>query len=371
MNATSASPRTFSRWLRSWPIPGQWASLVVLSSLVSLALSTAGLPAALLLGPMISAIVFGVNELHLPVPGWLYVAAQGVIGTMVAGSITPTIVRSFRHDGLLFCLVMAATLLAAALIGWLISRTGLIPGATAVYGTSPGAASAMVLLGEAEGADARLVAFMQYSRVLLVALAAAFVARFWASRGGAHASGAQWLATVPWGTLTITVLLALFAQQAARMLRLRAWAVLGPVLLLSVLHAMGLLAIDLPRWLLAAAFALIGWRIGLEFRRDTLFYAAHALPVITAAALSLMGICGLLAWCLTRLVHVDALTAYLATSPGGLDSVAIIAASSPHVDLPFVLALQSVRLLLVISLAPLLTRLVVRHSPHLQAPGAD
>jgi uncharacterized membrane protein AbrB (regulator of aidB expression) len=64
-------------------------------------------------------------------------------------------------------------------------------------------------------------------------------------------------------------------------------------------------------------------------------------------------------------------SAYLATSPGGLDSVAIIAASSPHVDLSFVLALQSVRLLLVISSAPLITRLVVRHSPHLQGAGAD
>jgi uncharacterized membrane protein AbrB (regulator of aidB expression) len=31
-----------------------------------------------------------------------------------------------------------------------------------------------------------------------------------------------------------------------------------------------------------------------------------------------------------------------------------------------VLALQSVRLLFVIGLAPLLTRFVVRHSPHLQ-----
>jgi uncharacterized membrane protein AbrB (regulator of aidB expression) len=38
-------------------MPGQWAALVVLSSLVFLALGTAALPAALLLGPMISAIV--------------------------------------------------------------------------------------------------------------------------------------------------------------------------------------------------------------------------------------------------------------------------------------------------------------------------
>jgi hypothetical protein len=53
-----------------------------------------------------------------------------------------------------------------------------------------------------------------------------------------------------------------------------------------------------------------------------------------------------------RLAHVDALTAYLVTSPGCLDSVAIIAASTLQVDLSFVLAFQSVRLLLAIALAP-------------------
>ena len=68
---------------------------------------------------------------------------------------------------------------------------------------------------------------MQYSRVLLVALAAALVARFWAGTGGAHTSSAQWLATVHWGPLTMTVLLAVLGQQAARMLRLQAWAVLN------------------------------------------------------------------------------------------------------------------------------------------------
>ena len=42
------------------------------------------------------------------------------------------------------------------------------------------------------------------------------------------------------------------------------------------------------------------------------------------------------------------------------------AASSPHVDMAFVMALQSVRLVFVIALAPALTRLVVRFSPHLR-----
>jgi len=351
----------------SWPAAVQWAALVALSALIWLVWNAAGLPAGLLMGPMIGGIVFGVNDLRLDVPRWPYMGAQALIGAMVSASITPAIVASFTHEFLLFCGVMTATLLGAAALGWLISRAGLIPGATAVYGTAPGAASAMVLLGEAEGADVQLVAFMQYSRVLLVALGAAIVARFWAGVAtGAHAPGTPWLTPVHWGDLAAVLLLAAAGQQAARSLRLPAWALLGPLLLLSTLHAAGWLAVDLPRWLLAAAYALLGWHIGLGFRRDFLRHAGRTLPVVVGAALCLMCLCGLLAWCLTRVAHIDALTAYLATSPGGIDSVAIIAASTPRVDLQFVLALQSIRLLFVIGLAPWVTRLVVRLSPHLQ-----
>jgi len=193
------------------------------------------------------------------------------------------------------------------------------------------------------------------------------VARFWAHVGSAHTPGAPWLSPVHWGNLALVLVLAALGQQLARVVRLQAWALLGPMILLSALHAAGWLSIDLPRRLLAAAYALLGWHVGLGFRRDALLHAGRVLPVVVAAALCLMGLCGVLAWCLTRLAHTDTLTAYLATSPGGLDSVAIIAASTPQVDLPFVLALQAVRLLFVICLAPLITRLVAKCSPHLQA----
>jgi uncharacterized protein len=358
------------RNLASWPQPLQWGALLLLSILISLLWGSMRLPAGLLLGPMLGGVVFGVNGLRLSVPRWPYMGGQGIIGAMVSMAITPAIVTTLGSHLLLFAIVMAATLVGAAAIGWLISRSGLIPGATAVYGTSPGAASAMVLLGEAQGADTQLVAFMQYSRVLLVALAAALVAHFCAGGAPAHPPGASWSAPVHWGNLALVLLLIAAGQQLARLLRLPAWPLLGPMLLLAVLHAGGWLSLDLPRWLLAASYALLGWHIGLGFRRDALRHAGRALPVVVTAALCLMAVCGALAWCLMQLAHVDALTAYLATSPGGMDSVAIIAASTPRVDLPFVLALQAVRLLFVIGLAPFVTRLVVRHSPHLQtSPG--
>lgn len=351
--------------MSAWPAPARWVALVALSVLISVIWSAAHLPAALLLGPLAGGIFFGVNGLDLSVPRWPYVAAQAVIGALVAASITPAIVATLGRDSLLFGLVISATLLGAAGLGWLISRFGLIPGATAVYGTSPGAATAMVVLSEAQGADPRLVALMQYVRVLLVVLAAVLVAHFWAGTT-AHAPGLAWAAPVHWARLLETIVLALLGQQVARLLRVQAWALLGPMLLLSALHATGWLPIELPQWLLACAYALIGWNIGLGFRREDLRHGRQALPVIVATALGLIGFCGFLACCLTWLTHVDPLTAYLATSPGGLDSVAVIAASTPRVDLPFVLALQSVRLLFVIALAPVLTRLVVRYSPHLQ-----
>ena len=52
----------------------------------------------------------------------------------------------------------------------------------------------------------------------------------------------------------------------------------------------------------------------------------------------------------------DALTAYLATSPGGMDSVAVIAAACPNVDLPYVMTFQTARFFLVVLLAPRLAR---------------
>ena len=62
---------------------------------------------------------------------------------------------------------------------------------------------------------------------------------------------------------------------------------------------------------------------------------------------------------LTQALGIDALTAYLATSPGGMDSIAIIAAST-HVDVPFVMALQTIRFLMIVMIGPPLARLVAR-----------
>jgi membrane AbrB-like protein len=128
----------------------------------------------------------------------------------------------------------------------------------------------------------------------------------------------------------------------------------------TLLHLLAGVDFQLPPWLLALSYASIGWSIGLNFTKAILRHAARALPQIIGSILVLIAFCGGLAWLLSHLLGIDPLTAYLATSPGGMDSIAIIAAATQNVDISFVMALQTMRFLIVLLLGPSLARLIAR-----------
>jgi membrane AbrB-like protein len=110
-----------------------------------------------------------------------------------------------------------------------------------------------------------------------------------------------------------------------------------------------------PPWLMILAYAVMGWRVGLTFDRDTVVRAFKMLPAVILAICALIAACGLFAVAMVHWGGFDPITAYLASSPGGLDAVTIIASAS-GADLPIVMAMQSCRLLLVIVTAPCLAR---------------
>jgi membrane AbrB-like protein len=191
----------------------------------------------------------------------------------------------------------------------------------------------------------------------LVALTASLVARYFVHGAPVGPATAAWFGPVAVLSLIETLALAFGGAALARLIRWPAATLLLPMALGSVLHATGLMTIELPPWLLACCYALMGWNIGLGFTRKILAHASRALPKIALSTIALIGFCGGLAFILTRELGIDPLTAYLATSPGGMDSVAIIAAST-HVDLSFVMALQVVRFLIVLAIGPRLARFV-------------
>jgi len=334
-----------------------WPVLIALSAAAGAFLLWLHAPAPLLLGPLLAAVIVSVGGGRVRLPLGPFVVAQGIVGCMIARSVPFSIASDIAGHWLLFTVGVLAVVFVSLLIGWAMTRLDFLPGTTALWGTSPGAASVMTIMAEDYGADMRLVAFMQYLRVVMVAGVAALVARLFGV-SPAHAPDAiVWFPPIAWLPLAETLALAVLGPLVARKLRIPAGALLVPLVGGVVLAHFGLLRIELPSWLLAISYAVVGWNVGLRFTRPLLVHAARALPVILTGIVAMIALCGAIALLLVVMAGVDPLTAYLATSPGGVDSVAIIAAST-SVDMSFVMAMQTVRLIAVLFLAPALTRFV-------------
>ncbi|MCJ2062850.1 AbrB family transcriptional regulator [Methylobacterium sp. J-088] len=340
---------------------GLWAALVAVSAAISYGLTHAHFPAALLLGPMIGAIGFGVGGSRLHVPRPAFNAAQAMIGCLVAHAVTGQIAQTLLEDGPLIVAVVFVTVAVSGVVGLVLTRLRVLPGTTAAWGSSPGGASAMVAMAEDFGADPRLVAFMQYVRVAAVVFSASLAARFLMENPAAAGASGGAEAVEPLSLLA-TLAVAVIGAGAALALRVPAGAQIGPMVLGSLLHATGVVRMALPVPILELAYACIGIYVGLRFTRETLRRTVTALPGILVATFSVIALCGAWGWGLTLLLPIDLLTAVLATSPGGLDSVAIIAVGS-KADVSFVLAVQTLRLFVVLLTGPLLAKWISRSVP--------
>lgn len=106
------------------------------------------------------------------------------------------------------------------------------------------------------------------------------------------------------------------------------------------------------------AFAAVGLQVGLRFTLATIRRLGRLLvPVLACLAVLLVGCFGL-AVVLELTTTVSLRDAYLATTPGGVYAVLAIAFGA-GANTTFILATQSLRLLVMVLLAPLAVRRLV------------
>ncbi len=335
-----------------------WLLLAAITAALVAGLKQGEVPAALLLGPLLAGIGFALSGAAIRPPKPALLVAYTIVGCLVAVAMGRTMGPALLGRLPLLVCMAGATLLASAGLGWLLARGGWFGGSTAVWGLAPGGAAGMVALAQEHGGDARMVAVMQYLRILAVTGSAIALAHLLAG-DTLPLHGAGWFPPLNPAGLAWTLALALAGAIVARLLRFPSGAFLVPGLAGAALMAAGLANPTVPPLLAAAAYAVIGWNIGLSFTKETLAGCARALPRIVAATAVLIGLCALLGLGVSLACGVDWLTGYLATTPGGIDAILIIGATVP-VDLPFILSAQVVRVLLVLLLGPALATFVAR-----------
>jgi len=343
----------------------QWAALLGLSALLAGLFMALGLPAALLMGPMLAGIAITASGGRIGLSEPLFALAQGLVGCMIGGMLSTMMAAAPTGDGHWGVAIGGALLVIviSTILSWFLNRLGVLPGTTALWGLSPGAATVMAVMSEGYGANSQIVALMQYLRLVLVVVIASTTARILGANTHHALADAYWLAPVRWGPFAATMALAVAGALIALRLRIPAGGLLLPLFAGAGLIEMGWLQVELPPLLLALGYAAIGWRIGLRFTPATLLLAAKALPQILACTLALILSCAGLAALLVVEAGIDPLTAFVATSPGGADTAAIIAASSHKIDAGFVMTMQTVRFVAVLFAAPALARALSRRAP--------
>jgi uncharacterized protein len=356
--------------LHTLPRPLQWLLLVLLAGSAGQLLKYWNIPAALFLGPMLVAIAFGVSGVSVRINKQAFRLGQGFVGMLVAHAMTLAVLNTVVQSWHIMLFGTVLTVILSAVVGLVMVRYSGIDGSTAAWGTAPGAASAMVAMAEESGADPRVVATMQYVRVVCVVMIGALVSHLFGANASSPVAQVGAALAQPSDLLPVLFSVLAIVIGVAVSNKVPAGALLVPLLIGGALQLTGLLQISLPHSLLAFAYGMIGCYIGLRFDRSVVLYVWKRLPAMILSSVLLIALCSLSAWLLAELMGKDFLSVYLATSPGGLDSMAIIAMDT-HSDVGFVLAMQTLRLFAVIISGGFLARQIIRLTEKKPVPATS
>ncbi|GAA1475476.1 AbrB family transcriptional regulator [Corynebacterium felinum] len=318
----------------------RWAQVIALT----LPLGLLPLPASwIFAGILASGIVALCTGTTLIIPRWCTHAAVGVIAVIAAipFSLIPLQqLQTYLLPGLFVAVVSIGISLVCARA--LRSSLG---APTALLSTLPGGASVFSALAADMGAHPSYVALTQYLRVLLISLSLPLITLLI----GPSTQSVADVAPATFSGLGLLVVIVALGQPLARLLRIPSPSFFGPFLItLAALMRIDAAQLSPPPLVLGAALVVIGWMCGGGLSLPTLKLFAHQLPPTLGIIALLMGSAALIAWPIAEITNTSYFEAYLATSPGALESVLAIAAET-HAD-PIVVTIQLIRLMAVLAI---------------------
>ncbi|MEM8785788.1 MAG: AbrB family transcriptional regulator [Pseudomonadota bacterium] len=345
-------------------------SVGVLIGLLGGALFAAlGLPLPWLLGAMAATSLAALGGVDFAVPNRLRQVTLAVAGSLIGTSFNPEVLARMGDWPVTAVLLVGFVVLSVVLSTVYFRLAARFDPPTAFMSSVPGGLSIMVALSDLVGGDGRQVALVQSIRVLVVVfLIPLFVAVFASPILGAGQSE---------GRLALEIDAAMPAMAAptmanawfvdgfeialmaglgfilARIIRLPAAYLTGPILASAVAHGVGWSNAGVPGPLLFVSFVIIGTSIGARFRgariadlRDTGRAALGQLALLLALSV-------LAAAAISRGFDLPFLAVLLAFAPGGVFEMCLIAIAF-NIDPAFVAFHHLLRLGLVMVVVPLL-----------------
>jgi membrane AbrB-like protein len=352
----------------------RWAILVALVVLGTIVGESLGIPSAAMLVGLIVGLVYATrSKVELNLDKRVTTAAQMVTGSAVGTYLSVDTIKGLGDAWLPVIGITLFTLVLTFAAGLLLARIADVNPATAAFGMIAGGAAGIVSIASDLGADDRMVAVMQYLRVVIILALTPVLAVTLFSSGDGAATAASGVHHVNFlqGLLFVAVCGPAGILIANR-LHFTAPNFFGPLFLGAGLTLAGVpFAGQMPNLLPFIAYGLIGGRVGLDFTVDTLKRARNILPAVLGVIVLMLAACAALGLIMAPLAHVSALDGYLATTPGVLQ-VVLATAVGMKANTTFVLSAQVVRLLMMLIAAPYVARRLlppVQPDAHLEPHG--
>jgi membrane AbrB-like protein len=336
-----------------------WVWLAVPTAALTAVMAVLGVPSpALFAGLLVATVLALVGVAPKAVPRPATTASQAVIGVVIGVLAQPGTLAALAPQWLPVLLVTVATLAVSMAAGRLLGLRRGVSGLTGILALTAGGASGLVAISRDLGGDERVVAVVQYLRVGVVTASMPLVAAlvYGASAGGAGSPASA--GSAPWYVdLAFVAVCAGAGVGLAALLRLPAGGLLGPMAVAIALNLTGWsFGAAPPDLLVELAYAVIGWQAGVRFTRESLRMVLGVLPLATALIVGVIAACAGLGLLLSVVTGASFLDGYLATTPGGVYAVLATAISAGS-DVTFVVAVQVLRVVVMLLVAPLIARL--------------
>ena len=231
---------------------------------------------------------------------------------------------------------------ASALV---LMRVGGIDRATAYFGSMPGGASEMALIGERFGASSPHVALLHSLRLLVVVT----VIPVAITLAGFSATEDYRAVTVPFDAAGLALLLGAgtMAGFLARRARVPTPFTMGPLILVIAITVAGVQLSSVPDWLTNAAQVLLGCALGSRFDRGFVSAAPRLVMAFVPAIVVMVALATLVGWSIASTSGAYLGTALLAAAPGGIAEMSITA-KVLRIGVAFVTAAHVVRYMVVV-----------------------
>lgn len=312
------------------------------------------LPLPWLLGPISACLIAALAGVPMAGNRFMNEAMRTILGLAVGATFTTAVLISMAGMWPTLLMIPVMTALIGVIGVTYFKRIWGFDFATSYYGSMPGGLQDMLVFGEEAGGDVRALSLIHATRVLVIVSALPLILSFVWEADLTNPPGAS-ATEIAWQQLVLMVVCALVGWQVAKRVGMFGAAILGPLLVASVLAMTGVLQHRPPAEAIWAAQFFIGMGVGTKYAGVTM---AEVRRDVTAA----LGFCVILlilTVIFAEVIHLAGLAppmeTILAFAPGGQAELTVLALIV-CADMAFVAAHHVLRLFVVILGAPIFAK---------------